>query len=104
MKAFLAAVIFFFVSPLAQSCDRDASTKVQGMLRQMASWSEKSGKVRFDWGSDWDSADRKQRLGLITAFADSDAFLNGKAREIEFYRNGKLVGKASPSAGISLVG
>lgn len=72
------------------------------MLREMASWSEKGGKIRFDWGADWDAADRRQRLGLITTFADSDACLTGRAREIEYYRKGKLVGRASPTKGISL--
>jgi len=39
---------------------------------------------------------------MITAFADADACITGTARAIEFYRNGKLVGEASPTYGIRL--
>jgi len=42
-------------------------------------------------------------IGLIKTFADSDACLNGSAREIKYYRKGKLVGKASPTTGIKLL-
>lgn len=103
MRILLLIVLAALTSQTAAfACDRAASQRVQSMLREMASWSEKNGKVRFEWSSDWDSADRAQRRGLITTFADSDACLTGRAREIEFYRNGKLVGRASPTNGISL--
>ena len=73
------------------------------MLRDMATWHEKDGKITFKWGSDWDHAAPHERLGLIRSFADSDACLSGSAREINFYRTGKLVGKASPTSGIRLI-
>jgi hypothetical protein len=63
---------------------------------------KKDDKITFNWGRDWEHATRQQRLGLIRIFADSDACLTGKAREIKYYRSGKLVGVASPTWGIKL--
>lgn len=73
------------------------------MLHEMATWYEKDGRLTFKWGSDWDQAAPHERLGLIRTFADSDACLTGSPREINFFRMGKLVGKASPKTGIQLV-
>jgi hypothetical protein len=83
-------------------CDQSAALKVQSMLQDMATWEEKGDTVAFKWGSDWDSVTSEQRLGLIRTFADSDACLTGKAREIKYYRKGKLVGEASPTRGVKL--
>jgi hypothetical protein len=98
----LATCCLFFASPSA-ACDKEAARKVQAMLKNMATWYEKDNEVAFKWGNDWDHATPDQRLGLIRTFADSDACLTGKAREIKFYRKGKLVGKASPTWGIKLL-
>lgn len=103
-RAMLVAVFIFCLLPLVSfACDLDAARNVQVMLRDMGTWQEKGGKVIFTWGSDWDYADAQQRLGLIKVFADSDACLTGSAREIKYYRKGKLVGEASPTWGIKLV-
>lgn len=40
---------------------------------------------------------------MIRAYADMDACLGGAAREMMFYRKGKLMGIASPSAGVRTV-
>ena len=85
------------------NCDKGASLKVQAMLKEMATWQEENGKIAFFWGSDWDQGSPQQRLGLIKTFADSDACLTGSAREIQYYRNGKLVGETSPIKGIKLL-
>ena len=100
LVVFACALLF---STSAFACDRAAAQKVQGMLHEMATWYEKDGKITFKWGSDWDHAAPNQRLNLIRTFADSDACLSGSAREVNFYRMGKLVGKASPTSGIRLV-
>jgi len=100
---FLAVAIFLFIfSSSAFACDKEASRKAQTILKGMATWYEKDGKITFKWGNDWDHATPEERLGLIRTFADSDACLSGKAREIKFYRKGKLVGEASPTWGIKL--
>lgn len=88
-------------SASSSSCDKIAANEVQKKMRGMATWDNKDGKIIVDWGSDWDYADSTQRLGLINAFADSDACFNG-AREIRYYRNGRLVGEASPTWGVKL--
>ncbi len=86
----------------AIACDVSASVKVQSMLKDMGcSWIDTSKQVKFIWGSDWDNADQQTRLALIKAFANSDACLTGKARNIRFYRKDVLVGEAS-STGIRL--
>ena len=103
MKTLAALVLALFCSTSALACDKAAARKVQSMLREMASWSEKEDRITFRWGSDWDQTASHQRLGLVRAFADSDACLTGRAREVNFYRMGKLVGKASPTTGIRLV-
>lgn len=103
MKSVLALAFFAMVSTSALACDSASAKKVQGMLHEMAVWQEKGGVVTFKWGSDWDHAAPHERLGLVRAFADSDACLMGRAREINFYRFGKLVAQASPTSGIRLV-
>jgi len=97
-------VILSFAMPQSlYACDKQSARNVQAMVREMGSWSEANDSIVFNWGSDWDQASSSQRLGLIRTFADSDACLTGKAREIKYYRNGKLVGKASPVFGIELL-
>ena len=101
---FLVTLIFFAtLSTSALACERASAQKVQRMLREMAVWQEKGGVITFKWGADWDHAAPHERLGLVRSFADSDACLTGRAREINFYRFGKLVAQASPTSGIRLV-
>ncbi|CDG83725.1 hypothetical protein [Janthinobacterium agaricidamnosum] len=40
---------------------------------------------------------------MVTAYTDMDACLSGGAREILFYRKGKLMGMTSPASGVRLV-
>jgi len=98
----VVAVFCFSFSSGAFACDKEGARKVQTMLKDMATWYERDGRITFKWGNDWDHATPEERLGLIRAFADTDTCLAGKAREIKFYRKGKLVGEASPTWGIKL--
>lgn len=105
MKKFtflFVAIFFCLYSTGAFACDKKAARNVQTILKGMATWYEKDGRITFKWGNDWDDTTPENRLGLIRAFADSDACLTGKAREIKYYRKGKLVGTASPTWGIKL--
>lgn len=83
-------------------CNIKQAVKVQGMMREMAMWKEVGGKIEVKWSGDWDQWTPSERTGMITTFANADACISGKARAIEFYRNGKLVGEASPTFGIKL--
>ncbi len=98
-----ALALAFLFSSQAFACDAEGAVKLERMYREMGTWYEKAGVVTFKWAADWDEATPKERLGLISGFANTDACLTGKARPIEFYRKGKLVGKASPTWGIKLV-
>lgn len=98
----LVAIFCLSFSSAGFACDKEASGKVQTMLKGMATWYENDGRITFKWGDDWDHATPEERLSLIRTFADSDACLSGKAREIKYYHKGKLVGEASPTWGIKL--
>jgi hypothetical protein len=103
MKRILIAISLALLAIPAIACDKTSSQKVQSMLHDMGTWYEKDGVTTFKWGSDWDELAPHERKKMITVFADSDACLSGRAREIRFYRKGRLVGQASPNSGISLI-
>lgn len=101
VSAFL--LVGVFAAQAAVACDKVDAAKVQATISEMGSqWSERDGGVSLDWGRAWDGAAEKQRIGLLRAFAEGDVCLTGRAREISFYRHGKLVGR-SGAAGIQLL-
>jgi hypothetical protein len=103
MKQLVTAILFALITTTVFACDESKARNVQSMLQSMGTWNEKSGVTTFKWGAAWDDFAPHERKGMITAFADSDACLTGRPREINFYRKGKLVGKASPSSGIRVL-
>jgi hypothetical protein len=103
MKTTVALCFTILFSTTSFACDETASRNVQKMLHEMAIWYADKDIITFKWGSDWDEATPTEKLSLIKTFANSDACLTGKPREINFYRKGKLVGKASPTSGINLI-
>ncbi|MDP3759278.1 MAG: hypothetical protein Q8R01_02025 [Ramlibacter sp.] len=103
MKTVAAFLIAALCAAQAIACDKVDAAKVQAALFEMGTqWSERDGGVLLEWGRAWDGTAASQRLGLLRAFAEGDVCLTGRAREISFYRHGKLVGRASPS-GIQLL-
>lgn len=74
-------------------------------MREMGSWKvlDSAVAIEFKWGADIDNATPREKLKLFEAFANADACIVGQARRIEFYRRGKLIGKASPDSGIKVV-
>jgi len=103
MKTVTAFLLAGLCAAQAIACDKVDAAKVQAALSEMGTqWSERDGGVNLDWGRAWDGTAASQRLGLLKAFAEGDACLTGRAREISFYRHGKLVGRASPG-GIQLI-
>lgn len=99
----VAVVLGLTLADAYAACDQVGARKSQRMLREMAVWSEKGGVITFKWGPDWDHATPDERDRLLHAFADSEACLTGHAKEINYYRLGKLVGTASPTSGIRLI-
>jgi hypothetical protein len=104
VKTLIALLLAGVCSTSAIACDKVDAAKVQFMLSEMgAEWSDRDGRIKLDWGWEWDGAPSPQRLRLLQAFAEGDACLTGQTREISFYRKGKLVGRASPAFGIQLL-
>ena len=104
MKALMLATLLALVFTCsALACDKTAARDVQKGLRDLATWYENDGNITFKWGTVWDEATPDERFKLISAAADADACLTGRAREIKFYRSGTLVGIASPTTGIRLI-
>jgi hypothetical protein len=81
MIVFVSAFVCFLLPLVSFACDQETALKVQAMLRDMGKWQEKSGRITFNWGSDWDQVNSQQRLGLLKTFANSDACLTGKAEK-----------------------
>lgn len=94
-------------APIAQrgpaSCDKDAAQDVQFGIREFASWRIEGDHLAVHWTYAIDKQPEAKRLNMITTYADMDACLGGAAREIMFYRKGRLIGIASPTSGVRLV-
>lgn len=103
MKKVSALLLALSCAVPVLACDKVDAARIQAALSEMGTqWSEQAGGVRLEWGWEWDGTAAGRRLGLLRAFAEGDACLTGRAREISFYRHGKLVGRAS-TAGIQLL-
>jgi hypothetical protein len=103
MKTVSALLLALACTGQAMACDKVDAANVQVALADTGTqWSERGGEVSLDWGRVWDGTAARQRLGLLKAFAEGDVCLTGRAREISFYHQGRLVGRASP-AGIQLL-
>jgi hypothetical protein len=61
-----------------------------------------SGTI-YHWGPAFDNWNADRRLRMVRGAADADACVEGIAREIKHYNNGRLVAIASPSGGVRLV-
>lgn len=104
MKKIIFAVILIVVSSSSfAACDAAGAVQLQSSLRQLGSWKNVGSVVEFKWGPAFDDLTPSERLKMLEAFANTDACIYGKARAIDFYRKGKLVGRASPTFGIKLV-
>lgn len=104
MKTLSALLVAGLCATQALACDKADAARVQAALSEMgAQWSERDGGVRLEWGWEWDGTAPSQRLGLMKAFTEGEACLAGRPREIAFYRQGKLVGRASPALGVQLL-
>lgn len=104
MKTATALLLSLVLGTPVLACDKVDAAKVQLALAEMgASWSEQGSGVVLHWGREWDGAAAPQRARLLQAFADGDACLAGRPREIAFYRKGQLVGRSAPASGVQLL-
>jgi len=85
------------------SCDRFAAQDVEFNMRDLAGWHIEGDHLTVHWTFAIEKQPETKRLQLITTYTDMDACLGGAAREIMFYRKGKLMGIASPTMGIRTI-
>ena len=86
-----------------QSCNKEAAQDVQFGIREFAKWHIEGDHLAVHWVYAIEKQPEAKRLQMVTTYADMDACLGGAAREIMFYRKGKLMGIASPTMGIKLI-
>lgn len=86
-----------------QSCNKMAAQDVQRGLGEFAKSHIEGDHLAVHWTFAIEKQPESKRLQMITTYADMDACLGGAAREIMFYRKGKLMGIASPTSGLRLV-
>ena len=87
----------------AAPCNRVAAQDVQQGLSEFAKARIEGDHLAVHWAFAIEKQPEAGRLQMITTYADMDACLGGAAREIMFYRKGKLMGIVSPTAGVRLV-
>lgn len=87
----------------SSSCNKVAAQDVQFAIRKLAGWHMEGDHLTVHWTYAIEKQTEAKRLQMITTYADMDACLSGAAREIMFYRKGKLIGIASPAAGVRLI-
>lgn len=87
----------------AAPCNKDAAQDVQRGLSEFARAHIEGDHLTVHWMYAIEKQPEGKRLQMVTTYADMDACLRDGAREIMFYRKGKLMGIASPSSGVRLV-
>lgn len=104
MKAWILAVTLLAAqNTSAAPCNKVATQDVQRGLSEFAKSHIEGDRLAVHWTFAIEKQPEAKRLQMITTYADMDACLGGGAREIMFYRKGKLMGIASPSSGVRLL-
>jgi hypothetical protein len=103
----LAAVILISAaSTTAQACDKAAARKVLSLMNSsmVYSVSKDAGWVIVTFGNDYFSWTDRQCEAMVTAYANADACITGKARSLEFRSpSGKLIARADSFRGIKMI-
>lgn len=100
---FVTAGLALSLAAGAASCDKVAARDVQRSLSEFAKSHIEGDHLTVHWTYGIEKQPEAKRLQMVTTYADMDACLRGGAREIMFYRKGKLMGIASPISGLRLV-
>ena len=101
----LAAMILISVAfTPAQACDKAAAKNVMSLMNPMIhSVETDAGWVIITFGSDYFSWTDRQCEAMVTAYANADACITGKARSLEFRSpSGKLIARADSFRGIRM--
>lgn len=91
------------INASAAPCNKAAAQDVQLGIREFAKWQFEGDHLKVNWTYAIEKLPEAKRLQMITTYSNMDACLGGAAREIMFYRKGKLMGIASPASGIRLI-
>ena len=89
----------------AQTCDKAAAKKVMTLMGppMVHSVTSDAGWTIITFGNDYFSWTDRQIEGMVTTYANADACLTGKARNLEFRSpSGKLIARADRLRGIQM--
>lgn len=100
---FVAASLALSLAASAAPCNKVAAQDVQRGLSEFAKSHIEGDHLTVHWTYAIEKQPEARRLKMITTYADMDACLGGAAREIMFYRKGKLMGITSPITGVRLL-
>lgn len=100
---FFAAVLALPIAAIAAPCNKAAAQEVQRGLNEFAKSHIEGDHLAVHWVYAIEKQPEAKRLQMVTTYANMDACLGGAAREIMFYRKGKLMGIASPNTGVRLL-
>ena len=102
-KIFVTILAILSISTAQAACDKADALRVRDMLSEFAKSHQEGDHLAVHWIYKIEAEPEAKRLKMVKAYADVDACLTGRAREIMFYRKQKLMGIASPTTGIRLV-
>jgi hypothetical protein len=93
-----------FTSQLAHAeCNMLAAREVRVGISEFAKERIEGDHLAVHWVYKIEKLPEAERMKMVTTYANMDACLVGGAREIHFYRKGKIMGIASPTTGIKLI-
>lgn len=81
-------------------CDMEVARRVRLKAREIAEISESEGVLRVRLRRQWAYYSPGVRRSFFTAFAESDACLQGRTREIHFYYNGEKIAVSRAPGGL----
>lgn len=82
-------------------CNQKRASAIRDKAREMAEIVTYSDHLAVRLRGEWAYYSDSVRRSFITKFADSDACLNGRSRQIRFFYQGKLYATADPEKGVA---
>lgn len=100
---FVATGLALSLAASAAPCNKVAAQDVQRGLSEFAKSHIEGDHLTVHWTYAIEKQPEAKRLQMAATHADMNLCLEGAAREIMFYRKGRLMGMASPASGLRLV-